>query len=293
MQQPIRCFTDIDSSPYSFATQSIPVTSILNARELGGYLLPTGRVIKKGLLLRGASIGSLSQEDAQILTRDYHLAVDFDFRTEEECRHTPDIVPPGVKYMWLPAIDPQTETVAGMTLPKEAYADLAHWLVLNADNGLVQDVARRLYTDMVVNEYTQLQYAAFLQTIVNTPQGAVYWHCSQGKDRTGIGAAVLLCALGADRQLILKDYIISNEIYQAEVDLICAQMLSKGISREALPVIQTFVGVNPDYFIAALDLIDKQFGSLEGYVRGPLCMADEDLCVLRERYTEPVLSPQR
>jgi len=286
VQQPYRCFNDIDSSPYSFSTQSIPVSSILNAREFGGYLLPDGRRIKKGLLLRGASISRLSSEDAAILTKDYNLAVDFDFRTENECRRAPDIVPEGVKYMWLPAIDPQTEKMAGMSLPAEAYADLSHWLALNSDNSMVQNIARRLYTDMVINEYTQLQYAAFLETIVNTPEGAVYWHCSQGKDRTGIGAAVLLCALGADRQLIMKDYIISNEIYQAEVDAIIAEMVSKGVSEAAIPVIQTFIGVHPDYFIAALDLIDRQFGSLEGYVRGPLCMTDEDLRILRDRYTE-------
>jgi len=286
VQQPIRCFTDIDSSPYSFATQAIPVSSILNAREFGGYVLPDGRRIRKGLLLRGASIASLSDEDALTLTRDYHLAVDFDFRTENECRRAPDIVPEGVKYMWLPAIDPQTEKMAGMSLPHEAYADLSHWLAANSDNSMVQDVARRLYTDMVINEYTQLQYAAFLETIVNTTEGSVYWHCSQGKDRTGIGAAVLLCALGADRELILKDYIISNEIYQEEVDDTCDSMRAKGVTEAAMPVIQTFIGVNPDYFIAALDLIDRQFGSLEGYVRGPLCMTDEDIAILRQRYTE-------
>jgi len=286
VQQPIRCFTDIDSSPYSFATQAIPVSSVLNAREFGGYVLPDGRRIRKGLLLRGASIAKLSDEDALILTRDYHLAVDFDFRTENECRRSPDIVPEGVKYMWLPAIDPQTEKMAGLSLPAEAYADMSHWLAQNSDNYMVQDIARRMYTDMVINEYTQLQYAAFLETIVNTPEGSVYWHCSQGKDRTGIGAAVLLCALGADRELILKDYIISNEIYQTEVDVACGLMRARGVCEAAMPVIQTFIGVNPDYFIAALDLIDRQFGSLERYVRGPLCMTDEDISILRERYTE-------
>lgn len=266
---------------YNFASQSLGLGSILNCREFGGYVLPDGRVIKKGLLMRGGAFHHASDEDLAVLRDRYSLAVDFDFRTEQELAIAPDNVPDGVKYVWLPAIDPETEKVAGMSLPQEAYQNLVEWLVANSDNPMVQSVASRLYTDMVVNEYTQLQYAAFLQTIVNTPEGAIYWHCSQGKDRTGLGAAFLLCALGADRELIMKDYIISYEFYKDLVESIYPRVPTEAGRK----VIQTFIAVCPEYFTAALDIIDRRWGSLMGYLQGPLAVTDDDIRVLRERYT--------
>lgn len=269
---------------YNFASQTAGIDSVANMRELGGYVLPGGRRVKRGLLLRGGALSKMTSQDREMLMRKFSLAADFDFRTENEINRSPDKVIAGVKYVWFPTIDPQTEKTASQSLPQEAYKDLANWLVVNSSNPLVQNLASRLYTDMVVNEWTQIQYAAFLQSILNTSVGSIYWHCSQGKDRTGLGAAFILCALGADRELILQDYLISEEYYREETKKYCA-MVQTEAERE---VIRTFVGVNVKYFIAALDLIDRQFGSLENYVKGPLCLTDEDIRVLRERYTEAV-----
>lgn len=267
---------------YDFHSQSAGLPSIYNARELGGYAMPDGRRVRKGLLLRGGSLYTADMRDITRLREEYLLAVDFDFRTETEIFLAPDRMPSGARYIWLPAIDPETETKEEMSLPKEAFEDLPAWLVQNAKNPLVQHVASHLYLDMVMNEYTQLQYAAFFQTIVQTPKGAIYWHCSQGKDRTGLASAFLLCALGADRELILKDYAISMEFYREQVEALYAKV-DTDAERQ---VILTFVGVNQRYFEDALDAIDRRYGSLMAYLKGPLCVTDEDIRVLRERYLE-------
>lgn len=271
-----------DRPTYTFESQKAGIGSVLNMRELGGYVLPDGRVVKKGLLLRGGALSSLSNEDRDLLRSKFTLAADFDFRTEGEIEHAPDRIIAGVKYVWFPTIDPQTEKVADMSLPKEAYKDLPGWLISHASDPLVQSIASRIYTDMVMNEWTQIQYAAFMQSILNTENGAIFWHCSQGKDRTGLGAAFILCALGADRELILQDYLISGEYYKEDVDRLCESLATEAEK----DVVRTFVGVNVNYFVAALDLIDRQYGSLENYIKGPLCLTDDDIRVLRERYTE-------
>lgn len=267
---------------YTFDTQKIGLDSIANARELGGYVLPDGRRVKRGLLLRGGALAKASNEDRKTLSEKFHLAHNFDFRTNMEVTTAPDRPVLGSDYIWLPAIDEETEALATDALPQEAYANLPVWLVSNAANPMVQRVAQRLYVDMVFNEYTQLQYAAFLQTIVNTPKGAVYWHCSQGKDRTGLASTFLLAALGADRELIMKDYGISLSFYRKEVD----HYYSLVKTEEERKVILTFIGVNAGYYTETLDLIEKHYGSLEAYLKGPLCLTDEDFAVLRDRYLE-------
>lgn len=267
---------------YSFATQEVGLPSIVNARELGGYILPDGRKVRGGLLLRGGALAGASDEDIALFRDRYHLVHNFDFRTKMELETAPDRVIEGADHIWLPAIDELTEALAGRSLPDEAYRNLPDWLVENSHNEMVQDVAHHLYLDMVFNEYTQLQYAAFLQTLVSTKEGAVYWHCSQGKDRTGLASTFLLAALGADRELIMQDYLISYEFYK---DLV--ESLYKKVSTEAeRKVILTFIGVNAEYYEEMLDLIDKRYGSLMAYLKGPLCLTDGDMEVLRSRYLE-------
>lgn len=270
------------SGNYNFQTQKLGLHSIANLRELGGYVLPDGRKVRRGVLFRGATLNSASDEDLVALREKFNLSIDFDFRTKVEVEHKPDRVPEGVKYVWLPTIDPDTEEDAGTPFPKEAYLDLGNWLVKNAENPMVQNIARHMYTDMIQNEYTQVQYAGFMQMLLKNEGGAVYWHCSQGKDRTGLGTAFVLAALGADRSLILEDYAISEEVYKDEL----AAYASKVSSDEAFQVLRTFISVNVDYFNNALDFIDRRYGSLMSYLQGPLLLMDEDIETLRKKYTE-------
>lgn len=257
-----------------------------NARELGGYVLPDGGVIRHGLLLRGGTLGTATPADKQRMCVEYKVSHVFDFRTDMELKFMPDPEIAGAKYTWLPTIDPEMEKLGTATLPGEAYRNLPVYLSEHASSPQVQEIARHIYTDMVVNEYTQLQYAAFLQSIINTPEGAVYWHCSQGKDRTGLGAAFLLAALGADRELIVSDFDLSNVFYQNEIKALIDRIHSLGGGVEEEKVIQTFIGVNTDYFIDALDLIDKNFGSLDDYLSEQLCLTDDDRKILKKRYIE-------
>lgn len=265
-----------------FASQSIGFKSVINARELGGYVLPDGSRIKKGLLLRGGALSSISDEESLLLREKFHLAKVFDFRTSMEVRQAADKEIPGTVNIWMPAFNEKSQALQELSLPQEAYRDLGNWLVVNACQKKVQEVARSMYMGMAVDEFTQMQYAGFLQNIINTPSGAVYWHCSQGKDRTGFGAAMILAALGADRKLIIDDFLISNEFYKDDVDHFCSLVKTE----EERAVIRTFIGVNPKYFSYALDWIDNTFGSIRNYLTGPLCLSQNELDILRNRYTE-------
>ena len=267
---------------YTFESQSIGLKSIPNARELGGLVLPDGRRVRRGLLLRGGSLSSASAADIARLSDEFHVAKVFDFRTSMEVGHEPDRDIPGSQNIWMPAFDEDRSVMAKTSLPQEAYADLGRWLLRNTSNRQVRDVAASMYTELVASDFTQVQYAGFLQNIVATGSGAVYWHCSQGKDRTGLASAFLLAALGAGRELIMQDYAISAEFYAAELE----PLLSLVPTDEDRAVLRTFISVNCPYFEKALDLIDSNWGSMDAYLRGPLCMSDADFDILKSRYLE-------
>ena len=136
------------------------------------------------------------------------------------------------------------------------------------------------------NEFSQLQYAVFLQKLCEMQHGAVYWHCSQGKDRTGIAAAFVLAALGADRETILQDYDISNDYYKDIVTDISNKIIAKGGGEEEIKVVQTFLGANVNYFNDALDIIDNEYGGMDKYLSDVLCLSNDDIKTLQDKYLE-------
>ena len=244
-----------------------------------------GRHIKRGLLLRAGDIHAASDNDIMILKERYNIKQIFDFRTEVEIKLAPDKTIPGANNLWLPTIDPDTEKF-GYALPQEAYRNIGIYIIGHSNEAKVQEVARRIYSDMVLNEYSQLQYASFLNIIANQTEGSVFWHCSQGKDRTGLGAAFLLAALGASRETIMEDFALSNIYYSDLVEDISERILARGGGQQELAVVQAFIGVNTNYFNDALDLITKKYGSIHQYTREALLLTPKDSMKLRKRYLE-------
>ena len=101
-----------------------------------------------------------------------------------------------------------------------------------------------------------------------------------------IAAAFLLAALGADRETIMADYEISNDYYHDITTRIIQEVRARGGNDDAVAVIQTFIGVNPEYFSGALDLIDKKYGSMQNYLTNQLLLSEEDMARLRDRLLE-------
>ena len=151
---------------------------------------------------------------------------------------------------------------------------------------IFKEKARQLYPSLILSEFSQLQYASFLNLILETEEGAVLWHCSQGKDRTGIGAALILGALGADKETIIEDFSHSNDIYRPVVDKFVADVEAAGGGDEEKEVVRAFMGVSVKNFRHALDVLEANYGSIPGYLEETMGIMDDDLDVLRRRYLQ-------
>ena len=78
--------------------QSLSLTGVGNARELGGYPVADGRTVKRGVLLRSAKLRDATDEDIRKLTEEYHLGVVLDLRAAGELENAPDAQIEGVTY---------------------------------------------------------------------------------------------------------------------------------------------------------------------------------------------------
>lgn len=257
--------------------------NIVNARDLGGIRIGE-KTVREGLLLRTAHLHDASDDDIRTLREHYHLKRIFDFRSYPEASLQPDRSVPGAEYLLLPTLDTTAEQETGEALPEEMWLDLSKHIVRLSFMKLFQEKARELYPSLILSEFSQLQYATFLNLILETEEGAVLWHCSQGKDRTGIGAALILGALGADRETIVRDFDRSNHSYRPLVEKLCADVDAAGGSEEEKDVVRAFMGVSVRNFCHGLDVIDANWGSIPGYLEEQMGIDWQDLQKLRARY---------
>ena len=106
------------------------------------------------------------------------------------------------------------------------------------------------------------------------------WHCTQGKDRAGCASAMLLAALGADRNLIMADFTLSKHYYDPHTAKIptATEAQQKAIS--------TLISANPAIFEATLDKVEARYGSLERYLTECIGVTPEMMETLREKFLE-------
>ena len=259
--------------------------NIVNARDLGEMIGAGGRQIRPHRILRTAHLHDASPEDLRRLHEEYNLVRVFDFRSLGEAEALPDQPIEGATHHLLPTIDLSAEKLTEQPIPQEAFLDLETHIVNYSFYPEVQAMAANMYPSLIRSEYSQLQYATFLRLIVESPEdGGVLWHCFQGKDRTGWGAAYLLFALGVDREAVIADFDLSNEAYRSLVERLDQEIIRRGGGEAEMEVVQAFMGVSTANFIRTLDLIDREFGGMMSYLHNELMLSPDDIHLLRRRF---------
>ena len=259
--------------------------NIVNARDLGEMIGAGGRQIRPHRILRTAHLHDASPEDLRRLHEEYNLVRVFDFRSLGEAEALPDQPVEGATHHLLPTIDLSAEKLTEQPIPQEAFLDLETHIVNYSFYPEVQAMAANMYPSLIRSEYSQLQYATFLRLIVESPEdGGVLWHCFQGKDRTGWGAAYLLFALGVDREAVIADFDLSNEAYRSLVERLDQEIIRRGGGEAEMEVVQAFMGVSTANFIRTLDLIDREFGGMMSYLNNELMLSPDDIHLLRRRF---------
>jgi protein-tyrosine phosphatase len=126
------------------------------------------------------------------------------------------------------------------------------------------------------------RYREMFELILAQPKGAVLVHCSAGKDRTGIAAALLLAALDVPRETIVYDYLLSNRYYAIEAET--RKFCDKHGINCAGEVFRPIMEVREAYLAAAFTMIEAEFGGLDRYLADVLGVNAERRQLLRSRY---------
>lgn len=282
-----RHFSIVILAALMFAACSSPTDGIINMRDLGDYYTSDGVAIRRGMLIRSALLADATDEELQGLAA-LPVTKVIDFRLEPEKQDRADRLPEGAKYIALPldASGGAAEQTAEGEKPKTSGKkfDVRKIIVLVAFSEQAQQVAQQMYNTLFFSPECQAQYAQFFREVLTTDSGALLFHCTQGKDRTGVASALLLSALGADRQTVIADFDATNAVYAADVRKYSDRVRLFGGGDKEVAVVKALIGVNTDNFVMTLDSIDTKYGSVDNYLKGPIGLSDEDLTTLRNRY---------
>lgn len=268
--------------------QTLHMSTISNARELGGYKTRDSKTVREGVLLRTAALTDASQEELNSLIRDYNLSAVIDLRASCELAEEPEPVLDRVAQYNFRIMDEQmmAERAAGIYLVlADPNVDPVKRMTAILEAGVISD---QMYVEFLQGETGKAGYREFFRVLLETPEGSgVLWHCTNGKDRTGVAAMLLLGVLNVDEKTIMEDFLLTNTFFEEEITAMRKQ-LSTYISDEAMleELMVTGKGVHAPYMQNAIDYINENYGDIPGYVKAELGLTDADITKLQALYTK-------
>lgn len=256
----------------------IEVAHSVNIRDLGGYPTVDGRKIKWRKLVRAGDLSELSEDDQQTLL-DYGITVDVDLRSNAERKQFPDQIPTQMKFLHLSLFDDdETESRTTNERLQKAYSSNPH-------SGYLRMLYA--YRRLVVNPQPQQAYQRFFSYLSTHGENeTVLFHCSAGKDRTGMMTILLLNVLGVPEEVIRADYLLTNEFSVPRINHRIALARKAHMNRSFMASLRDLSSVSIDYYDQAMTLINYEFGGIQGYLRDIVGLSDSDCERLRNIYLE-------
>lgn len=237
------------------AERHLPMQGGYNFRDLGGFKTVDGRYVQWGKIIRSDDLFNLTDADMEYLSS-LPLRTIVDFRSPSEIESAPDKLPSSVQLREELCITPgNLNGSSGMAMLSATSAD-----------SLMQEINLELVSKAEI----VAQYKTYFQLLQDDAHAALLFHCSAGKDRTGMAAALTLFALGVDEATIMDDYVRSN-VYLSDK---YAALIAK------YPTLKPLFEVNESYISAGLNWIKNNYGSVDRYLKEVLEVDVEKLRTL-------------
>lgn len=269
---------------------SLPLEALqgtLNFRDVGGAPLQDGGSIRHGVLYRADALATLTPDGLGALAVS-GIGTVFDLRTESECRRAPDLLPDDVTIdlVHLPILGGSMEAQAQRLMPADGTAPT---LTPEAVAALVAQVPTLAELYVGILQDAAPRFARIARSIahpVDAERSAVLVHCTAGKDRTGLSAALMLAAAGATREAIVADYVLTGPNLAGVFTDTMLRMFA-AIGLPDMPPLRELATESPaEAITAALDWVDAAHGDAAGYLRSG-GLTGSELDAMRDRMREP------
>ena len=239
----------------------IALTGASNFRDLGGYAGHMGRPVKWRKIFRSDHLANLSPEDLQQI-QSLGVKRSFDFRGVQESQ--------AQSYDW-PDLQRHSLSIEP-TVVQRLQAQHLTGKPLTAADAL--DAMQTTYRDFV--RVDSRRFAELFENLLDHADPLLF-HCTAGKDRTGLAAALVLYALDVSESDIWHDYLLTNQLYKRD-----ARLEGQGHPH----VMKVLWQVQPEFLHAAFDEIDTQHGGMRDYLHGAIGLSPQEVTELQRLLLE-------
>lgn len=237
--------------------------SVYNLRDMGGYASSEeSKNTRWGKVYRSGKVSSLSEIDT-IRMDHLNIKTIIDLRTQEEAVQSPI----GYKK-------------ANVIHIPVSMGDLGGTLKRIEEERIRKGDALLFMQDLYIQFVTEngKQFGKALEIFLDKENYPILFNCSLGKDRTGFLAALLLVTLGVSEDIIMQDYMTSND----HLDLQRYESMVHQLSSDAQEALTILLSANESYLRLALKKIEKDYGSMSNYLSKELNISEKQQDKLKE-----------
>lgn len=268
-----------------FATRLLPLEGGRNFRTLGGYKTTDGKTVKWGKLYRSGVMNGLTEADYKYLSS-LDIKVVCDLRTSDERGREPTNWQAGdAEYKYWP--DPEGDFSTGFA---KVFSDP------EVTPEKVKTAFGKSYFGMA---HQQAPAYAYMFDQLAAGHAPLAFNCSAGKDRTGVGAALILTVLGVPRDMIVHDYQLSDD-YVDYMAIFASDEARQKAKEEAektgspyaflfsLPkeILEPIMATYPEYIETFFADIEAEYGDVMTFLKQKVELTDEEIAQIRQQYLE-------
>lgn len=236
---------------------------VYNFRTLENIKNSDGKMLKQGIFYRSGHLNKLRKRSFDNFQK-LGIKEVIDLRNEKEIASKPDQLPANLVYKRYSAFEDQGDQLSQ-----------ARKLVLKG-KVTSADADKRMidfYREYVTENPEIIK--KIITEILDSDQPVLY-HCTAGKDRTGIITALILTILKFDKATIYNDYLLSNNFRK---DLVMKRLRLAGNLHFLYPkmdvkVLEKLSWIETDYLDAAFNEIDNKYGSVDIYIQQVLGISE-------------------
>jgi protein-tyrosine phosphatase len=267
-------------------SRHVVLDGAVNVRDIGGYRTSYGLQITRGLLFRGDALSQLSGADVERIER-LGLRIVIDFRTPGEVLLAgADRLPFGTELVSLPVGGGDLGSIYELIASgdherqrQELGDGRAAELMVEVNRGFVTDARQRE------------AFGAAVRLVCSAGRLPLLYHCSGGKDRAGWMTAIVLTALGVPRDVVLRDYLLSNDFHRTEYQKLRYDLVKTGIVADP-DLLRPVMEQCATYLGAAFEEAERRYGSFGRFVTRGLEVSDAMLGELRRALLGDLVPPE-
>lgn len=243
----------------------LPLTGVVNFRDLGGYMTSDHRQVKYQNFYRSAPLANLTKAQHEYV-ENLKLKHIIDFRSAMEINGMEDEEFVNCTYHHLSGIKDIEQNFNG-NFDFES-------LMKSGDVNVLGNYLSETYKTLPIENNAYVE----MFKLIETKQTPLVFHCTAGKDRTGVAGALILLALGVDESTVMEDYLLSNVYRKEENERIFASI------NEYREVMEKMMLVYDSYLLNSLNAIKEKYGNYETYFEKEFGLTKEKLNELRDYY---------